>query len=84
MFKTAILSSAVVATLTLGFAPSSSAAPIGGTLASQTDKGIQTIQWRRCWWEDGRRVCRFREHGWRFGYGDWGGWHRWRRWRHYD
>jgi|SRR5262245_50112507 len=82
MLKTTLLSSAVVATLTVGFAPSSSAAPIVGTFAPQIDNGIQTVQWRRCWWEDGRRVCRFRERG--FGYGDWDGWHRWRRWRHYD
>jgi len=82
MLKTTILSSAVVATLTLGVVPSSSAAPIGGTSASQIENGVQTIQWSRCWWEDGRRICRFRERG--FGYGDWDGGHRWRRWRHYD
>ena len=46
---------------------------------------IQDVQWRRCWWEDGRRICRYS-----FGYGDRGwrdrdrGWWRWRRHRDFD
>jgi len=45
--------------------------------------GVQTVDYRRCWWSDGRRVCRYV-----YGYGD-DDWHyrhhrdwRWR-WRHH-
>jgi len=52
--------------------------PIGGI---EAPKIAQNVQYRRCWYDDGRRVCRFvygyRDHDWRRRDRD----ERWRFWR---
>jgi hypothetical protein len=78
MKKLALMSA--IGALTLGLPASAQATPFSSTHVTQPAGITHAADYRRCWWHDGRRVCRYvygyRDHGLRH--------HRWWRWRHRD
>jgi hypothetical protein len=78
MKKTTLLAALVVFS-TFVAAPAS-AAPSGldGIRSGETSL-IEQAQWRRCWWRDGARVCRWYR-GWGYGPGWRWGWRRHHHW----
>ena len=83
MMRIFALGSALGVALT--FAAGAHAAPLGGKPGIELPGVAHSIQYRRCWYDDGRRVCRFvygyRDRDWR-GDRDRGG--RWWRGRDLD
>jgi hypothetical protein len=79
--KRMMLISATAGALALGFASNVQAAPLS-TEPTQVRGLTQNVDYRRCWWHDGRRVCRYvygyRNEEWRHHRP----WWRWRHWRH--
>ena len=80
-----LLGLSVVGSVVYGIASAASvsASPlsvVGGMSNTQTS-GVQTVDYRRCWWDGGRRVCRYvygyRDDDWRYRHR-----HRW--WHHRD
>jgi hypothetical protein len=82
-----ILGLSVVGSVTYGIvsAASANASPLSVMrgVSNMEASGTQPVDYRRCWWSDGRRVCRYvygyRGDDWRFRHR-----HGWWRWRHRD
>jgi hypothetical protein len=63
-----VLSCGVVGALLLVLSPPVHAASVTTPKSlPQAGNVVQEVQFRRCWWEDGHRICRYRD-GWGFGY----------------
>src|SRR5215472_18414749 len=80
--------------LVAGFASPASALPSIGAISREAQTtALQTVDYR-CWWEYGRRHCRFvgDRDDWRYRDRDWrhyrrdrdDRWHWWHRWHHHD
>src|ERR1700730_7585299 len=94
--RQSILASCVLGGLALGFAAPATSAPLVPALSSGAETA-QTVAYR-CWWDDGRRRCRYfgdrddrryRDRDWRSDryerrYGDRDDRRRWWRGRHRD
>ena len=80
-----LLSLCIVGSVVFGTASATSASPPSGVrgVSNPDASSIQTVDYRRCWWDDGRRVCRYvygyRDDDWRFRHR-----HRWWRLRDRD
>jgi hypothetical protein len=70
----------VIGSVVYGFASAASvsASPLSGMagVSNTQANGVQTVDYRRCWWRDGRRVCRY-------GYGYRGDYFRYRHHHHW-
>ena len=68
------LAFSMLGALAIGFAASSFGAPINRDALERAQAAgtVLEVQWQRCRWEDGSRICRyvFREGDWRYGYRD--------------
>jgi hypothetical protein len=84
--KQTFLSLSAAACMVGGLVGVANASPLQPNIVGREQlqgRAIQDVQWRRCWWEDGRRICRYsyRDRDWRDRDR---GWWRWRRHRDFD
>src|SRR5262245_34410058 len=79
MIKTLALSSSLG--IAIAFTGAAQAAPVSANPMPGIEASKIALQYRRCWYDDGRRVCRFgygyRDYDWRYRDRD----DRWRWWR---
>jgi hypothetical protein len=79
--RTTLLCLGIVGCVVFGVASAPNASPLSATRGASNPEagGVQTVDYRRCWWDDGRRICRYvheyRNDDWRYRHRDW-------RWRH--
>jgi hypothetical protein len=69
-----LLSLSIVSSAIFGIASAASASPVGLRGASNSEEpGALTVDYRRCSWDGGRRLCRYgyRDHDWRYRHRDW-------------
>src|SRR5215470_12141273 len=59
--RTTLLSLFIIGSAVFGIASATSASPLSGVrgVSKPDASGVQTVDYRRCWWDDGHRVCRY-------------------------
>ena len=79
-----LLSLLIIGSAVFGIPSAISASPLSGVrgVSNPNASGVRAVDYRRCWWDDGRRVCRYvygyREDYWRYRHR-----HGWWHWPHY-